>query len=190
MTLYMSDFKGGFGYFQHTNTSENYMMAAFLVIVAISGNFLAETLGCQFQKLLNNMIFKNLLIYFTIYFTIEISSSKDIIKNPSKIAWESLMVWTIFKFFTRMNIIPTIIVILVGVIIFVISQYRNAIENNNRDKMTSEKLLLIQNILYNSMIVIIFISVIIYYFEKRKEHNKSFNFLTFLFGVNKCKSLK
>lgn len=191
MTLDILNIKEGYGYFDHNTISESYMMAAFLVIVAISGNFLAETLGCQFQKLLNNMVFKNLLIYFTIYFTIEVSSSKDIVKNPLKIAWESLIVWTMFKFFTRMNLIPTITVILLGVIIFIISQYRKVIENNNQDNnVTDEKLLLIQKLLYNSIIIIICVSVIVYYIEKRKEHKKSFNFWKFLFGVNKCKSVK
>ena len=59
--------------FFERNFSTNISFAALMIIedegywfifclILISGNFLAETLGCQFQKLLDNMIFKNLMI--------------------------------------------------------------------------------------------------------------------------------
>ena len=190
MTLNISNFKEGYGYFKLDDVSEKYMMAAFLVILAVSGNFLAETLGCPLQKLLDNMIFKNLLIYFTIYFTIEISSSEAIAESPIKTGWNALIVWTLFKFFTRMHIIPTIIVILLGVSIFIITQYNKSVKKRDDDEALVKKLSLVQQILYNSIIFIICVSVIVYYIQKRQEYKGRFSFLTFLFGVKNCKSLK
>ena len=136
----MLNLKEGYGYFKHSSVTERYMMATFLIIVIIGGNSLSETLGCQFQKLLHNMIFKNALVYFTIYFTIELSSLDSESENPLKTALKSLVVWTIFKFFTRMNLIPTICAILLGIIIFIISQYRKFLkfQNNHNDNTDND----------------------------------------------------
>ena len=193
----MLNLKEGYGYLKHSSVTESYVMAAFLIIVIISGNFLSETLGCQFQKLLDNMIFKNVLIYFTIYFTIELSSDDSIPENPLITSLKALTVWIIFKFFTRMNLIPTICVILLGITIFIISQYRKFLkykkEHSEDDDAElsqdnlDENLSLIQNTLFNLIIVVICVSFIVYFIEKRREHKKNFSFLTFLFGVKKCK---
>ena len=45
--------------------------ATLLLVLSISGNFLAETLSCQSQKWLENMFVKHILILFMIYFTID-----------------------------------------------------------------------------------------------------------------------
>lgn len=193
----MSYLKKNFSFFDEDSNVEGYMMAVFIVIIIISGNFLTETLGCQFQKILNNMIFKNILIYFTIYFTIELSSDISIPENPLITAKKALAVWLIFKFFTRMNLIPTICVILLGSIMFVISQYREFLKyqntNNNDDNSTisdeniDQNLAIIQNALFNLIFVVVTISFFGYFIEKRREYKKNFSFLTFLFGVKKCK---
>lgn len=181
--------KEGYGFLKHNSVSETYIMAVFFIILAISGNFSAETLGCQFQRLLHNMIFKDLLIYFTIYFTIKLSEDESIHEHPLVMAQKALVVWIVFKCFTRMNIIPTISVILIGIVTVVISQYRQYLMDKNKgnDDINDEKLMFIQNVLFNSAIIIIFVSFIIYFLEKRQEYKKNFNFWTFLFGVKKCK---
>lgn len=181
--------KEGYGFLKHNSVSKTYIMAVFFIILAISGNFSAETLGCQFQRLLHNMIFKDLLIYFTIYFTIKLSEDESIHEHPLVMAQKALVVWIVFKCFTRMNIIPTISVILIGIVTVVISQYRQYLMDKNKgnDDINDEKLMFIQNVLFNSAIIIIFVSFIIYFLEKRQEYKKNFNFWTFLFGVKKCK---
>jgi len=41
----------------------NIVVGIFLLILAVSGNFVAETISCQSQKLLyNNMLAKNVII--------------------------------------------------------------------------------------------------------------------------------
>ena len=46
------------------------IISIFLIITAVGGNFLAETLSCQSQALLsNNMYAKNILIVLLIYFS-------------------------------------------------------------------------------------------------------------------------
>ena len=48
----------------------NYLPSVFLLILTISGNFLAETFSCSVRELLeNNYIAKQILLFFIIYFT-------------------------------------------------------------------------------------------------------------------------
>ena len=48
----------------------NSILGVFLLLLAVSGNFIAETLGCKVQKLLtNNMYAKNIIIILITYFS-------------------------------------------------------------------------------------------------------------------------
>ena len=74
-------------------------MVYFFYFLAISGNFLAETLGCQTQELLtNSVIAKQLMTFFIIYFTIDYSD--DTIEDPSiKLTKASLVYIILFTFY-------------------------------------------------------------------------------------------
>ena len=64
------------------STNENYMndviKGIFLLVLAVAGNFVAETLGCKTQKLLSeNMYAKHLVILLILYFAIGFTSSDE-----------------------------------------------------------------------------------------------------------------
>ena len=98
---------------------ESIIKALLLLVLSISGNFLAETLGCQSQTLLDNMLAKHLLILFMIYFTIDFTDKQHV--NPFINLAKAFVVWIIFHFFTHMDIIPTVISICLVMILFFIS---------------------------------------------------------------------
>ena len=51
--------------------SEDAIKGIFLLILAIAGSFITETLGCKTQKMLiNNMFAKHFVIILILYFTI------------------------------------------------------------------------------------------------------------------------
>jgi len=61
--------------------ANNIMNGVLLLILAISGNFIAETLGCKTQKLLTeNMLAKHVVILFIIYFSLGFASESN--PNP------------------------------------------------------------------------------------------------------------
>ena len=71
----------------------------FLLILAISGNFLSETMGCQIQKLLtNNMFAKNIIILMVIYFSLGFASDQTN-PHPWDIAKQTLFIWVFFLIF-------------------------------------------------------------------------------------------
>ena len=76
----------------------------FLLFLAISGNFLAETLGCQTQELLtNSVIAKQFMTFFIIYFTIDYSDSD--IEEPTIKLMKALAVYIFFLLFAISNFV-------------------------------------------------------------------------------------
>ena len=58
---------------------ESIIKGIFLLILAVAGNFVAETLGCKTQKLLsNNMYAKHVVLLTTIYFCINYTDNIEI----------------------------------------------------------------------------------------------------------------
>ena len=54
----------------------------FLLFLAVSGNFIAETLGCETQFLFsNNLIVKQIIVFLILFFTINLTSKKMWIQN-------------------------------------------------------------------------------------------------------------
>ena len=177
-----------------SETLESILKATLLLVLSVSGNFLAETLGCQSQKVLENMFVKHILIFFMIYFTIDFTQSDKNIINPFVNVLKALSVWILFNLFTHMNIIPTFIVFIILMVLFFISNYRHYIDekikqekkNKNLENLDNS-LKLSQKILFVIIILIIIIGCIAYYLEKRKEYGRGFKIWKFIFGVKKCK---
>ena len=174
---------------------ESILKATFLIILSVAGNFLAETLGCQTQTLLNNMYAKHILIFFVIYFTIDFTQG-DKVDDPFMNVGKALLVWLLFHFFTHMDIQPTILAISLFMILFFISNYRHYIKSNLQNLSKSDKVSIIkldknlemaQNIIFITNILVILIGFSIYYIEKRREYTKNFSLLKFIFGNPTCK---
>ena len=178
--------------FSHiTESFDTILKATLLLILSVCGNFLAETLGCQSQKVLENMFVKHILLFFMIYFTINFTQT-GIVVNPIINVFKAFIVWIMYHFFTHMDLVPTLIVGLLLMILFFISNYRTYIkESTSVKKEKGEKLdnalKLTQRILWIILVTAILIGSCVYYFEKKKEYGYKFKPLKFIFGVKKCK---
>lgn len=176
-------------------TFETILKATLLLVLSVSGNFLAETLGCQSQKVLGNMFVKHILILFMIYFTIDFTQRDQDVINPFVNVFKAVCVWVLFHLFTHMDIVPTFIVGILLMILFFISNYRHYIAEKKKitDKKNAElekrdnTLKIAQEILLIVMLLVIIIGCSIYYFEKKREYGKAFRTWKFIFGVKKCK---
>ena len=155
---------------------ESILKATFLIILSVAGNFLAETLGCQTQTLLNNMYAKHILIFFVIYFTIDFTQG-DKVDDPFLNIGKALLVWILFHFFTHMDIQPTIVSISLFMILFFVSNYRHYIKSKIQNLSKSDKnsilkldknLKIAQNIIFLTIIFVILFGFSIYYIEKKK----------------------
>tara|TARA_B100000902_G_C26955523_1_gene737963 strand:- start:28 stop:576 length:549 start_codon:yes stop_codon:yes gene_type:complete len=177
---------------KNETSNQKEIKGLFLLILAISGNFIAETLGCKTQKLLSeNIYIKHCISLFILFFSITLFDD-GIVKNPYDIFKKALSIYILFILFTRMNLQFTIIVfILLGLnyIIHLYIDYYDSLNNRNYIEK-SEELNKIKNYIYAIIIVLILVGFILYFRKQYKEHYKNWSTAKFIFGVRKCNSLK
>lgn len=182
----------------------------FLLFLAVSGNFIAETLGCETQFLFsNNLIFKQIIVFLVLFFTINFTSKDEV--NPIDGFIKAAILWLFFLFFTKMTVNFTLFVILLLMIIFIIEKQKaylnrtkkntsdstNILTNNltntinqDREKNKIDTLTRYQEILFILSFFLVAIGFTRYYNAKKIEYKSAFKLKNFFFGVNKCKSIK
>ena len=170
---------------------DNIMNGVLLLILAISGNFIAETLACKTQKLLSeNMLAKHVVILFIIYFSLGFASESN--PNPMILLRNSVSIWVLFLLFTKMSLNFNIFVFGLVVLYHFINTYINYYSSLDKKKYKKE----IDNynkILYYLKYLIIgllIVGFVLYFNKQRNEYSKNWSTFKFIFGVNKCKSLQ
>lgn len=178
----------------------NLLKSVLLLTLAVSGNFVGNTLSCKTQyNLTNNMLLKHLLLFFIIFFTL--SYTKSTILNPNELLKNSLIIWVCFLMYTKQNAKFTIVSSLLIVATYVLNNYEEyynellkietETENDKKDyKSKSIKISKFKNITYNLIVVSIISGFLFYLYEKKKEYGENFDPKTFIFGKVTCDSLK
>jgi len=165
---------------------EGYVKSILMVVLTLSGNFFAEILGCNTQQLLSSsMFFKHLLQLISIYISMDIYDSK--IKHPITKLKNTLLLYSIFIMFNKMNIYFTAIVSLLILTIFIINNYIEYYKTIRKETKFLEK---INKIISNVSLFTILIGFIIYYLDKKGEYTKNWDMYKFIFGIPNCKGLK
>lgn len=171
---------------------EGLIKGIFLLILAVSGNFVAETLGCKSQKLLTeNMYVKHIIIFLIIYFALGFTSIDN--PHPVDIAKNTLIVWILFIMFTRMSLFFTIIAFSILAIRYVIHSFIAYYQKEDSDGQHKENIELLNTIatyLQNSLIGVVLLGFALYFKKQYSDYYKTWSTFKFIFGVNKCKSLK
>ena len=170
----------------------NIVKGLFLLFLAVSGNFVTETLGCRTQQMLsNNMFAKHLAIFCILYFTIGFASGDKAPQHPSEIFKMCGIIYVLFLLFTKMDMIFTTIAIGLLTGSYVNYTFINYCEQvTPKDKTRIEYHKKIQHMLYIFILGVILVGFGLYYMKQRKEHYKTWSNTAFLFGVNKCDSLQ
>ena len=167
--------------------------AMMLLILAVTGNFVAETLSCKTQyALTNNMYLKHLVILFMIYFTLNFTTDDN--PHPKRALKNAIIIWVLFVLFGKTTPNFTITIAALLIIIYILKNlrehYKHKIKNKQKSKHLDNKLLQLQSKLLTLALVLIFIGSFLYMNEKRHEYGAKFDIFKFIFGVTTCKSLK
>ena len=162
---------------------KNYTTGLFLLILSVSGNFIAETFSCRTRSLLtHSMIAKNILILFLIYFTIDFTS--DEISNPATQMQNAFYIWIFFLMFTKMNIYFTVAAFLLLTMLYTLKKYKVYY------KKLKQKQLYVQTdqlskMVEGTMLLTVIVGFIQYFIFQRKDH-KNFSYLKFILGKPAC----
>jgi hypothetical protein len=174
------------------NFSEN-IRALFLLFLAISANFLGNTLNCSIQKKLSdNPIIRHLFILMIIYFTIVFASES--ILSPLEIFKNSLAIYVLFILLTKqtyeMFLFNFILLFIIFIIFIQIDYEKNKNKNVKENNTLQNNLENINKYLQYIFIVTLLIGFILYYNKQNKDYSKNFNLITFILGKNGCSNLK
>ena len=171
----------------NNENSFNILKSLFLLIVAVSGNFVAETLGCKTQKLLTeNMVAKQSVILLILYFTLSFFSSISPVKNM----YNTLFIWIMYLLFTKMNIEFTMLAFLLLSTNYIIYTYVDFYKKNNKNPDMVKKLQYTFSLLNKFLIVFIIIGFLLYFKKQYSDHSGDWSTTKFIFGNVQCDSLK
>ena len=168
------------------NTEEisNVTKGLFLIFLAITANFIGETMSCSFQTFLsNNMIAKQVVVYFLIYFTLNYSA-KDA-NSPLRQMSMSVAIYVFYVMLTKTPFNITVAVCIALATMLVIQNCK-AYYEKQKDK---DKVVLLDSankLIAYAIIATTVIGFVMYYLKQRRDKGSSFSSTKFIFGVTKC----
>lgn len=185
------------------NIYVNVIAGVFLLFLAISGNFLVETLGCHTQQLLTNSVMaKQVMIFFIIFFTIDFSNL--VVEKPTIKFAKTIAVYIFYLLFTRMNKKPTMVVFVLLIITYVLNSYKRYY-SFRYEEITNSSIELHKEKKYHQqmadyllrgeaiLLIIIMLTILVgfyYYYNEKTSNNKNLNLYNILFDIIKCDKSK
>ena len=167
---------------------ESIIKGIFLLILAVAGNFVAETLGCKTQKLLsNNMLSKHIVIILILYFAVDFPTAADP-NHPGMNLAMALSIYILFVLFTKMSLTFTLVVFALLTFTYVSTSFINYYEKKDPKNELLQHLHTARKGLYIGMIAAIILGFSLYFIKQRRDYSKNWSTQKFIFGVNKCKS--
>lgn len=165
------------------------LKATLLIVLSVSGNFLAETLGCRTRKALNNIVVKHLLLLFMIYFTMDFAKDEnDPPEHPIKNMGKAFIVWIIFHIFTHLKQVPTAILVILLMTVYISDNYSSYLKSlPNVNENLIEKLKSLEHVSFALALTVGILGFGMYFIEKRNEYKKNFSLFKFVLGVKNCK---
>lgn len=155
----------------------------FYLLLAIAGNFLAETLGCQTQKVLADNIFvKQLVIFSLIFFTLTLGNGSKK-KHPRDNFKTALVYFVLFLFITKTPLMFSMLIMADLALMFVVQQLIAYKKQEGEDVEKEEKFLDLLNYVFIGLLVLGFL---IYLQKQYNDFGEDFNAIKFLFGTIKC----
>ena len=160
----------------------------FLLILAVSGNFVAETMSCQSQKILSeNMYVKHGVIILIIYFSLGFASGEENI-SPVELVKQAISIWTFFLMFNKMEVFFTAMVVSMLVVLLICKNYITYYQKEDKEKHKEiiNTLSLTMDYLFSGIMLTTIVGFGMYFKKQRTDYFSTFSYSTFLFGTPKC----
>ena len=166
------------------STSTILIKGALLVFLAMSGNFLAELLGCKTQKLLaENMWAKHIILIFSIYFAVGFTTNLNPVTNMR----DTLVIWLIFLLFTKLSVAFTGIIFICLAGLYITQNFLDYYKvQDSLSKKTLDLIVKVKNMFTIGLIIILIIGFTLYSRQQFLDHRDDFSAIKLLFGTISC----
>mgnify|MGYP001116350948 CR=1 FL=1 len=134
------------------------------------------------------MFVKHFITLLILYFALDFTSTVP--HSPTDTLKMSVLIYTLFILFTKMNIQFTLIAFMLLATTYILSTYINYYKDEDGENPIIEKLVKIRKSLYVIILGIILLGFSLYFIKQRNSYTKNWSTIKFLFGTTKCKSLK
>lgn len=153
-----------------------------ILLLVIIANFLGTTINCESQHLIRTSpITRNIAVYLLIYFTIQLYSSPDI--HPIIQFKNAFIIYLLYILLMKQNRYFFVFNCFLIIIVYINSEIKDYnLRRNEKEKVKDYTKY--SNILLWILAITLGIGFMIHLVENKANNN--FNWVTFLFGNNKC----
>ena len=166
------------------------LIAIFLFVLILSGNYLGELFPCKVQAIFNNnMYVKHTLGFLTLLFFVALTIPE--VKERDNFLGHTSLIYLWFIFMAKCYYTIWFIVFgLVGVL-YVLQMYKSDKEKKEEGvegfSNDIEMLNRVERILIVGSLVMTVMGFLVYMGAKKMEYGREFRYLTFMFGMPSCR---
>jgi magnesium-transporting ATPase (P-type) len=167
------------------------IVGIFLLILAVSGNFVAETMSCQAQKVLSeNMYVKHGIIVLITYFSLGFASGEENI-SPMDLFKQAVSIWAFFLMFNKMEMFFTAMVVAMLATLLICKNYITYYQKQGAEKNKEiiNTLTLTMDYLFSAITLTTIVGFGLYFKKQHSDYFSTFSYSKFLFGTPKCSGL-
>ena len=173
--------------------TKNVTKGLFFLLLGISSNFIGDTMGCQIQQLFTeNTLVKQIIVFLTILFGIDLSDSSNKTLNLKEKLFVSGIVFVIFTILANMDYQFSLIAFSLITALYLVNEKVNDFIYKKVDK--DEEIKDIKKNSYQELrknisiilIATIIIGFTIYFTSKQQKFGKDFDIIKFIFGQSLC----
>ena len=115
-----------------------------LALIAVSSNFVGNTLNCDVQNIFNkNMYLKHLIILYIIFFTVDTNEKlEDSVKN-------TFIIWLYYLALTKQNLNSFILIVILYTIINCIDKFKFKMDSTKSNLIMMINLIVFYGLLTN-----------------------------------------
>ena len=156
------------------------LIAIFIFVLIISGNYLGELFPCKVQQIFkNNMYVKHTLGFLTLLFFVTLTIPE--VKQQDNFISFTILIYIWFILMTKCYYTIWFLVFGMIGILYLLQIYKN--EKNEKVEIVNN----IEKTLIISSFIMTIIGFFIYMGIKKREYKDKFRYLNFIFGPPDCK---
>jgi hypothetical protein len=168
------------------NNFSDSIRSVFLLFIAISANFLGNTLNCGIQfDLTTTPLLRNIFLYILIVFTTDFASKKSM--SVGEILSKSLIIYIFYIMLSKQDYITIYIIIILLIATYLCYLQTNYLKDNNKNYNFYDEL---TSFLIYGIGIVTVIGFLMYFSRQYNDNKDDFDMTKFIFGTNKCDKLK